>query len=40
MKIRRTSSRYDPYELGYTRVTKVITKRKFFERKIYSINII
>lgn len=32
MKFRMTSSRYDPYELGYTRVTKVITKKDLIEK--------
>lgn len=32
MKCRMTSSRYDPYELGYTRVTKVITKKDLIEK--------
>lgn len=34
-----TSSRYDPYELGYTRVTRIMTKKNLIEKlnnfKIY-----
>ena len=31
---RRTSSRYGPYELGYTRVTRIITISGYIERFI------
>lgn len=27
-----TSSRYDPHELGYTRVTKIMTKKNLIEK--------
>lgn len=36
MKMGRMSSRYDPYELGYTRVTRVITKINYFVKFNYN----
>jgi len=40
MKERMKSSQYDPYRLGYTRATRVSTKRRNYVNKSKSLKLI